>query len=72
MEIELKGVDTLKDIVNRLGLFAKTMQMAADKIDDALSAHIAAMDTTVTRLEDLERRANEREEFANVSRQHRG
>ena len=53
MEIEIKGLEELKDVVNRLGLFAKTMTMAADKIDDALTAHIAAMDMTVTRLEAL-------------------
>jgi hypothetical protein len=53
MDIELKGLDELKDAVSRLGLFAKTMQMAADKIDEALSAHIMAMDNHVSRLEAL-------------------
>lgn len=54
MEIEIKGIDDLKDAVSRLGLFAKMMQMAADKMDDALSAHIMAMDTLATRLEALD------------------
>jgi hypothetical protein len=60
MEIELKGladfkqaVDDLREVGTRLGMFAKTMTMAADKIDEALSAHIQAMDTHASRLEAL-------------------
>jgi len=53
MDIELRGLDELKDAVARLGLFAKTMQMAADKLDDALSAHIEQMDSFATRMEAL-------------------
>ena len=58
MELELKGIAELQQTVNdmrevgtRLGMFAKTMMMAADKIDEALSAHIQAMDTHASRLE---------------------
>lgn len=53
MEIEIRGLEELKDVVNRLGLFAKTMQMAADKLDDALAAHIAALDSFMDRQERL-------------------
>jgi hypothetical protein len=60
MELELKGIKELQESVadlrevsTRLGMFAKTMMMAADKIDEALSAHIMAMDTHATRLEAL-------------------
>lgn len=60
MEIELKGladlkqaVDDMREVSTRLGMFAKTMMLAADKMDEALSAHIQAMDAHASRLEDL-------------------
>jgi hypothetical protein len=72
MDIELKGIEELRDCVNRLGLFAKTMQMAADKMDEALSAHIAAMDNLASRLETIQFNENQRQDYANLSRQHGG
>jgi hypothetical protein len=67
MELELKGiaelrqtVDDMREVGTRLGMFAKTMMMAADKMDEALSAHIQAMDTHASRLEALNGLSNTR------------
>lgn len=52
MDINLHGIDELKNVVeefkqvaSRLSLTAKTMMMAAEKIDDAMAAHIGSMTT---------------------------
>lgn len=77
MEIELKGiedfksaVDALREASTRIGMFAKTMMMAADKMDEALSAHIQQMESHATRLETIEFNARQREDYAQLGRSH--
>lgn len=77
MEIELKGlsdlkqaVDDMREVGTRLGMFAKTMMMAADKMDEALSAHIAAMTNFMEHQNFLEQQRREREDLAAIGRTH--